>query len=635
MTMPNDAPVQVNTDIPSQTPPIPDVGELPTTGYPAKSVAPLTPQPAATAAPLRLSRGGLTDAILRGVGTGLKNAAQATKQRLSNLAQNSPYAQTLKDESLARQQKQQEMATQKQAALDTHQEAQLRINKAFMDNAFTAQQNAHIESLWPTQDASTRETLINQLQTRDAADRDLLSTLDEAGVHIDTSHFTEGGPFNQLTDDHATSIAKGQQWGLSNGKTGPDADIAFISNAELANTVLPHDAKVITDWNLDPKTGTITPVYSTLEGGKNTALDVVIAHDAAMKKFNQKQDMYTKQVEAQQKAAQSRLQNAQASLAEAEAKNANLLGSFGAAPPQGYTPPSDLFTQSQNQIRQSLTSMKVPIPSNFPTLYGIAHYQIDPATLPNRPYNRPGEPLQMGKDTGIAFIRTYINPAYNDATYPAVKKMKEEFASTRNGTAGGNLIAFNTATGHLGQLYNAATALHNGDVVKLNQIAQTLNIETGRPAPVIYNAIRTALIGELGKTFKGAAPDVPESDQILSTLNNAQSPDQEKDLAKTYAHLMLTKAGAQVAHYYAWTGELPPQTIDPNAARIYQEMGININDVLPEGATIPQGTVQNATAGQQPLTNLYVNPQTGETIGWDGEQYVDAKTRQPYQPKGK
>ncbi len=31
----------------------------------------------------------------------------------------------------------------------------------------------------------------------------------------------------------------------------------------------------------------------------------------------------------------------------------------------------------------------------------------------------------------------------------------------------------------------------------------------------------------------------------------------------------------------------------------------------------------------KPLTNVYKNPQTGQTIGWDGSQYVDANTRKP------
>lgn len=43
---------------------------------------------------------------------------------------------------------------------------------------------------------------------------------------------------------------------------------------------------------------------------------------------------------------------------------------------------------------------------------------------------------------------------------------------------------------------------------------------------------------------------------------------------------------------------------------------------------------QSGPQGQQPsqLQYLKVNPKTQQTIGWDGKQWVDAKTRQPYQP---
>jgi len=275
---------------------------VPAQPNPATDGAPAQPSAQASAS-ARPPRGGFFESVLTGALKGAVDhgariattAAQNAGKGVAAVGKNSGIGQNIQNQNLARQAKQQEMQQKQVAATDEHQEAMLRYNSMSMDNMHKAAENAQIESLYPLQTQEAKNTLLSQIRAQNDADIKFLTTLEEAGVHIDTSHFTQGGPFDQLTSDHATQIAQGKQVALNNGKTGSDADLAFVSTAELANTVLSHDMNVVTDWNLDPKTGEATPVYSTLQAGHNTALDALIAHDAGMDKFNQKQDMFAKQ----------------------------------------------------------------------------------------------------------------------------------------------------------------------------------------------------------------------------------------------------------------------------------------------------------------------------------------------------
>lgn len=587
------------------------------------TATPAAPAATAQASPKILPKRGLMSSVLMGALKGADEAMRATGKAAVTVAENTQTGQRIRENNILmkKQQQDQQIAAQKAKeeatkAIDDHTEALLRVNNAFLDNAHKAAENAHIESLYPLEEQEERLKLIGQVRQQNDADRQFLVTLEESGVHLDTSHFTKGGAFEQLTPDHAKAVANGKQWGLSNGLTGDDADIAFVSNAELANTVLPHDVQVVTDWNLNPTTGVMSPVYSTLAAGQNTALDAVIAHDAGMKRFNEKQDMYTKQVEAQQKAAQAQQERATAELDQAQVAQ---FKAMGITAPVGYKPDPNNFTLDQSALQQKLTSQGVSTPYNFATLYGIAHYDIDPKTLTTTLRKGVG---QMTRDGAMNYVRNFMNTNYDEKEYDALKNMEKEFADTRQGTSGGNLIAFNTATGHLGQLYDAALAMNNNDLVALNKIANDLGVKTaGMSAPAIFDAVKGALVGELGRTFKGAAADIPERNDIEENLSRNNAPNVLMDLTKTYAHLMLTKAGAQVAHYYAFKGTLPAQTIDPLARQVYQRLGINVSDILPQGATTPVGSTANpnppSNQGQVPQGKVPVySKSTGALKGY-------------------
>ena len=118
---------------------------------------------------------------------------------------------------------------------------------------------------------------------------------------------------------------------------------------------------------------------------------------------------------------------------------------------------------------------------------------------------------------------------------PAIKAARQSMASGEDHKA---VLAFNTASGHLSQLQDAIDALNNNDITVLNRIANKYGVATGQSAPVVFDAIRNAVAGELGKVFKGQVTD-SEVEHIGSTLGNDLSPQALSGVVKADANLMM------------------------------------------------------------------------------------------------
>lgn len=121
---------------------------------------------------------------------------------------------------------------------------------------------------------------------------------------------------------------------------------------------------------------------------------------------------------------------------------------------------------------------------------------------------------------------------------------RKVLTSAIGGPIGANITALNTAQGHIHQLFDAADALDNGNLPALNKIANTFGVQTGSSAPLVFQSIKTALTGELGKAFTGAGATVSEQAELAKSINDASSPKQIKDVATTFNHLMDTKRAA-------------------------------------------------------------------------------------------
>jgi hypothetical protein len=127
-------------------------------------------------------------------------------------------------------------------------------------------------------------------------------------------------------------------------------------------------------------------------------------------------------------------------------------------------------------------------------------------------------------------------------------------AVTRYMTAGPgatNLNYFNTAVDHLQLLSEAADALENGDIQRLNQFGNAFARETGDPAPTNFETVKSAVTGELAKTFKGTGATDQEIAEINQAINQAESPDQLHGAINYYLRLMNGKLNALRSQYAA------------------------------------------------------------------------------------
>jgi hypothetical protein len=140
------------------------------------------------------------------------------------------------------------------------------------------------------------------------------------------------------------------------------------------------------------------------------------------------------------------------------------------------------------------------------------------------------------------------------ASTPQSIGFKTDAAITRYMTSGQgatNINYFNTATGHLELLRQAGEALNNGDYPAFNSFANRFATATGDPAPTNFDTVKSAVAGELSKTFKGTGATDQEIAEISTTLNNAQSPQQIVGAITYYTKLMGEKLDALKGQYEA------------------------------------------------------------------------------------
>jgi hypothetical protein len=119
------------------------------------------------------------------------------------------------------------------------------------------------------------------------------------------------------------------------------------------------------------------------------------------------------------------------------------------------------------------------------------------------------------------------------------------------GPAGTTVNYFNTTIDHMKLLRETVNGLQNGDVQLFNKWGNAWANATGNPAPNDFNTVRSAVSGELSKTFKGTGATDQEVALIEGTINNSQSPQQLFGAINYYLRLMDGKMTALKGQYTA------------------------------------------------------------------------------------
>ena len=270
--------------------------------------------------------------------------------------------------------------------------------------------------------------------------------------------------------------------------------------------------------------------------------------------------------------------------------------------PKNFVPNPNAVTMESDALSKELATKGVQIPPNFTALYAIAHNTADLNTLPNNPRPKSGV---MPRDQGLSFIRTFINPQYMEGDFKANANLQRELESTRQGTAGGSLLAAGTASNHLALLAQEADKLGNMDEPSINRVANALGVAVGKSPAVTFRAIAQQVNSEVAKVVAGGQPHEAELKQFEENLNNAQSPEQIKNVIKSYIGLMNGRIGEIDDRSMQYMGR-HVKGISPTTSDVFNKNGFTVPG-QPKGTT---GTFQSGgktywTDGKQNLGEMH------------------------------
>ena len=247
-------------------------------------------------------------------------------------------------------------------------------------------------------------------------------------------------------------------------------------------------------------------------------------------------------------------------------------GSAGLAVPKGFTANPNASEMASADLLKDLQSKGVKVPANFEALYAVAHNAADLKTLPTRTAKGAN---QMDAQTGLSFIRQYLNPAYQEGDYGAASGLSKELASTRQGTAGGSLLSAGVASNHLELLDQAATALNNNDTQALNKLANSIGVQFGKSPAVTFRAISDQVNQEVGKVVAGGTPHEAELENLRKNLNSDQSPEQTQNVIKSYIGLMSGRVNEVNERSQQYFGR-DVKGVSPAVARVFAKYGFDV-----------------------------------------------------------
>jgi hypothetical protein len=140
------------------------------------------------------------------------------------------------------------------------------------------------------------------------------------------------------------------------------------------------------------------------------------------------------------------------------------------------------------------------------------------------------------------------------AESPQSIPFKASAGTTTSFTTGPNatvLNNINTAHAHIQQLQGIANALHNGDMVAVNRIANEFANQTGQPAPASFQLLKTAVASEIAKTTHGGVATENESKELGAAINAANSPQSLTGVLNNARTLMESKRANLKSQYEA------------------------------------------------------------------------------------
>lgn len=236
----------------------------------------------------------------------------------------------------------------------------------------------------------------------------------------------------------------------------------------------------------------------------------------------------------------------------------------------------------------------------------IASYQIKPPD--GFALSRPGAAETMAKVS-------QFNPDYQESRFPEINKAMSAFGPGKQGDI---VRSIDVGVQHLAVLDQAATALGNGDVQKLNSLKNWFQQNFGASAPTTFDGLKQIVATEVEKSVAGGIGAAGDRDRLMKALDRANSPAQLQAMTDSFRALMAGQLHGLKTQYENDTGF----TKGPFAFE--NKLGPEATKSL--GAYAAGGTTPGAGALPMPKTaddavagKIYNTPRG--PLRWDGSQF--------------
>jgi hypothetical protein len=183
---------------------------------------------------------------------------------------------------------------------------------------------------------------------------------------------------------------------------------------------------------------------------------------------------------------------------------------------------------------------------------GLSPRAVAPAPAGTRPGAVPAAPATRATPAtpapSAADVASIIGGARQD--------QQSVTGSMRYYTSGrGNQIitSLNTAVDHLDTLSELATALGNKDLRIVNRVGQAWKQQTGQAAPTNLDAAKVVIAREVLKAITATGGGVVEAEELQSTMDKVNSPEQLAGVVKTLQELLAGQLDSIGTQYKATT----------------------------------------------------------------------------------
>jgi hypothetical protein len=303
------------------------------------------------------------------------------------------------------------------------------------------------------------------------------------------------------------------------------------------------------------KDGKSETYYQTIPPGGATNGEIATMGQNALVK---KTDIRDKEAGIAEKYAQAGKARTDQALASEQLNQLKKLGAIPSEAELANLPPKDR--------EEKVLSTQPPVLQAL--LRGVLSYHADPHNFPA--IIRKGT-NQMDRQTGVG-LTFLAKPSWTQEKYTQAQKLYNDYAAKRQGTAGGNILFFNTGIVHLGQMARAGERLEQSDLVALNALANEVGAQIGNDPKVVYNNILNILAPEIVKATKGNVTD-PDIASVKKGLADWQAPEQRHGVIGANVGLLTSKLQQQKEEDTAVLGEpLDFQYINPSAKAVLQEL---------------------------------------------------------------